>query len=58
MRLEFGDTDVPLQHPLPFVEVMTSAAKPHYALTDAMRARHSMHETFAGVVIPDLDEDE
>lgn len=56
--IEFGDTDVPLQHPLPFVEVMTSVAKPHYARTDAMRTRHAVRETFAGVVIPDLDEDE
>ena len=56
--IEFGATDVPLQHPLPFVEALTSGDKPVYALTAKMREHAAIRKTLSGVRIHAYGEDE
>ena len=56
--IEFGDTDVPLQQPLPFVEALTSGDKPVYTLTAKMREHAAIRKTLSGVRIHAYGEDE
>jgi len=56
--IEFGDTDVPLQQPLPFVEALTSGDKPVYTLTARMREHADIRKTFSGGRIYAYGEDE